>query len=86
MRSFAGGMLAHSGFEGASRFFSLRSQSFLTTHRAGANAGALDVLGHVAGEYLANMARTLRFYSDRYGADMSDKVSSAFSLQARKSC
>ncbi|BGO92951.1 Transcriptional activator spt7 [Rhodotorula toruloides] len=54
MRSFAGGMLAHSGFEGA-------------------NAGALDVLGHVAGEYLANMARTLRFYSDRYGADMSDK-------------
>ncbi|BGP21743.1 Transcriptional activator spt7 [Rhodotorula toruloides] len=54
MRSFAGGMLAHAGFEGA-------------------NSGGLDVLSHVTGEYLTNLARTLRFYSDRYGADMSDK-------------
>ncbi|GAA5842039.1 hypothetical protein JCM3766R1_005730 [Sporobolomyces carnicolor] len=37
----------------------------------GASAMALDVLSHAAAEYIANLGQTLRFYSDRYGSDMS---------------
>lgn len=40
----------------------------------GASGGALDVLGHLAGEYLSNLGRTLRFYADRYSTDLSEKV------------
>ncbi|TNY19267.1 hypothetical protein DMC30DRAFT_354181, partial [Rhodotorula diobovata] len=39
----------------------------------GASGGALDVLGHLAGEYLSNLGRTLRFYADRYSTDLSEK-------------
>lgn len=40
----------------------------------GTSGGALDVLGHLAGEYLSNLGRTLRFYVDRYSTDLSEKV------------
>ncbi|GAA5849941.1 hypothetical protein JCM8547_000959 [Rhodosporidiobolus lusitaniae] len=36
----------------------------------GASAGALDVLAHLASEYMVNLGRTLRFYSDRYAAEL----------------
>ncbi|GAA6001668.1 hypothetical protein JCM10207_002256 [Rhodosporidiobolus poonsookiae] len=36
----------------------------------GAGAGALDILTNLATEYLTNLGRTLRFYSDRYGAEL----------------
>jgi transcriptional activator SPT7 len=36
----------------------------------GASARALDALGSVAGEYLANAGRTLRFLADKYGGAM----------------
>ncbi|GAA5926853.1 hypothetical protein JCM3775_007059 [Rhodotorula graminis] len=39
----------------------------------GTSGGALDVLGHLAGEYLSNLGRTLRFYADRYSTDLSEK-------------
>ncbi|GAA5955455.1 hypothetical protein JCM10213_000379 [Rhodosporidiobolus nylandii] len=39
----------------------------------GAGAGALDVLTHLAGEYLTNLGRTLRFYSDRCATELSPK-------------
>ncbi|GJN91821.1 hypothetical protein Rhopal_004844-T1 [Rhodotorula paludigena] len=39
----------------------------------GASGGALDVLGHLAGEYITNLGRTLRFYVDRYGNDLSER-------------
>ncbi|GAA6051283.1 hypothetical protein JCM3770_006794 [Rhodotorula araucariae] len=39
----------------------------------GTSAGALGVLGHLAGEYLSNLGRTLRFYADRYSADLTEK-------------
>ncbi|BGP36918.1 Transcriptional activator spt7 [Rhodotorula kratochvilovae] len=39
----------------------------------GTSGGALDVLGHLAGEYLSNLGRTLRFYADRYSSDLSEK-------------
>ncbi|GAA5978534.1 hypothetical protein JCM11641_007977 [Rhodosporidiobolus odoratus] len=39
----------------------------------GTSAASLDVLTHLAGEYLTNLGRTLRFYSDRYGADLAPK-------------
>ncbi|KAM0756159.1 hypothetical protein T439DRAFT_22334 [Meredithblackwellia eburnea MCA 4105] len=35
------------------------------------SAAAVGVLSHVVGEYITNLGRTLRFYSDRYGAQMS---------------
>ena len=35
---------------------------------------ALEVLSQVAAEYIMNLGRTLRFYSDRYGSTMSDEV------------
>lgn len=40
----------------------------------GASAGALDVLSHLASEYIVNLGKTLRFYSDRYGADLTPSV------------
>ncbi|GAA6035145.1 hypothetical protein JCM8097_006387 [Rhodosporidiobolus ruineniae] len=39
----------------------------------GASTGAVDVLAQLAGEYITNLGRTLRFYSDRYGADLTPK-------------
>ncbi|GAA5899960.1 hypothetical protein JCM6882_007012 [Rhodosporidiobolus microsporus] len=36
----------------------------------GASAGAVDVLAHLASEYITNLGRTLRFYSDRYEAEL----------------
>lgn len=35
---------------------------------------ALGVLAHVAAEYIVNLGRTLRFYSDRYGSTMTAEV------------
>jgi transcriptional activator SPT7 len=40
----------------------------------------LGVLAHVAAEYIINLGRTLRFYSDRYGSKMSTEVSTSSSL------
>ncbi|GAA5887636.1 hypothetical protein JCM5296_004441 [Sporobolomyces johnsonii] len=37
----------------------------------GSSGMALDVLTHAAAEYLTNLGRTVRFYADRYGAEMS---------------
>ncbi|GAA6023596.1 hypothetical protein JCM11491_006048 [Sporobolomyces phaffii] len=37
----------------------------------GSSGVALDVLTHAAAEYISNLGKTLRFYSDRYGAEMS---------------
>lgn len=36
---------------------------------------ALGVLAHVAAEFIVNLGRTLRFYSDRYGNKLSTEVS-----------
>ncbi|GAA5832880.1 hypothetical protein JCM11251_000515 [Rhodosporidiobolus azoricus] len=36
----------------------------------GASAGAGDVLSHLASEYITNLGRTLRFYADRYAAEL----------------
>lgn len=38
---------------------------------------ALDVLAHAAAEYISNLGRTLRFYSDRFGREMAKEVSEA---------
>ncbi|KAL8283696.1 hypothetical protein RQP46_005491 [Phenoliferia psychrophenolica] len=37
----------------------------------GASATSVNVLAHVAAEYLMNLGRTMRFYADRYGSQMS---------------
>ncbi|KAK4695954.1 transcriptional activator SPT7, partial [Phenoliferia sp. Uapishka_3] len=37
----------------------------------GASATAVNVLAHVAAEYIMNLGRTMRFYVDRYGSQMS---------------
>ncbi|GAA5949495.1 hypothetical protein JCM3765_002680 [Sporobolomyces pararoseus] len=37
----------------------------------GSSGMALDVLTHAAAEYISNLGRTLRFYSDRFGSEMS---------------
>ncbi|GAA5908039.1 SAGA histone acetyltransferase complex subunit SPT7 [Sporobolomyces salmoneus] len=37
----------------------------------GSSGMALDVLTHAAAEYISNLGKTLRFYSDRYGSEMS---------------
>jgi hypothetical protein len=36
---------------------------------------ALGVLAHVAAEYIMNLGRTLRFYSDRYAGKLTPEVS-----------
>lgn len=35
---------------------------------------ALGVLAHVAAEYIMNLGRTLRFYSDRYAGKLTTEV------------
>lgn len=67
-------VLGHAGFDGAFDF--IWGLPLLTGLSSGANATALGVLAHVAAEYIMNLGRTLRFYSDRYGSTMSTEVSS----------
>lgn len=62
------------------------SNPSLTSHAcdAGTSSTALGVLAHVTAEYMTNLGRTLRFYSERYGDRMSSEVrSSDSSLQAQ---
>lgn len=46
----------------------------LTISDVGASKGALNVLSDVAADFMMNLGRTLRFYSDKYGQTMSAEV------------
>lgn len=62
-------VLCHTGFDGAFHFPGvMRGADQLPP---GASATAVNVLAHVAAEYIMNLGRTMRFYVDRYGSQMS---------------
>lgn len=46
----------------------------LSYFRIGSSSVAVGVLQHVAAEYMTNLGRTLKFYSDRYGSKMTPEV------------
>lgn len=76
MRTVSGGVLAHAGFEGrhSASWCAPIALLILFLSGTGTSPAALDTLGQLAGQYLANLGRTLRFYSDRYDGDLDPSV------------
>lgn len=70
-------MLAHAGFEGEPFLLwavpELPSLTWLSF--PGTSPAALDVVAQLAGQYISNLGRTLRFYSDRYSGAFNNSVS-----------
>jgi transcriptional activator SPT7 len=46
----------------------------ITTPFTGTSPAALDVIGQLAGQYISNFGRTLRFYADRYSGALDNSV------------
>lgn len=75
MSSIGTTVLEHAGFEGQLLSGTLLCRS-LAGHRlfSGASKGALDVLTDVAADFMMNLGRTLRYYSDKYAQTMTPEV------------
>lgn len=65
-------VLQHAGFEGVSN--TIIVNQFIDGHGKGGSQAALDVLQHVAADYLMNVGRTFRFMIDTFGKTMSNEV------------